>query len=44
VIFIIIQTDVVGPMKGTMKMKYKEDFTKFWFISVVIMAKKGIRA
>jgi hypothetical protein len=36
VIFIVVQTDVAGPVKDTRKRKYKEDFIKFGFNSIVI--------
>jgi hypothetical protein len=36
VIFIIVQNDVAGQMKDTRKSKYKENFIKFGFTSIVI--------
>jgi hypothetical protein len=38
--FILVQTDVAGPMKDTRERKYQEDFVKSVFTSIVINGDK----
>jgi hypothetical protein len=41
VFFIVLETGVVGSIKGMRKGKYQEDFIKTGFISTVINGKEG---